>query len=243
MNFVETIDKALEEAVKKSLEGVDEFTLLFSGGLDSSLLARICMDLGFKPVLVSVYMKGSPDERVVKKSANLLGMEVVERVIFSNEIKELVSEVKLATKLNDSLNIAIGVPIYAALETSRYMGFKKAMIGQGADELFAGYHRYTKMQPHELEKVLKKDVESINIERDRALAEALNIKLLTPYLDRSFVGLVLEIPLEMKIKHGVRKYVLREVAKKRGLPGYVWDREKKAIQYSTGVDKVLRKTL
>ncbi|HDY73876.1 MAG TPA: asparagine synthase, partial [Euryarchaeota archaeon] len=61
--------------------------------------------------------------------------------------------------------------------------------------------------------------------------------------DESVVELGLQIPVSLKIKSGVRKYVLREVAKNRGLPKSIWSREKKAIQYSTGVDKRVKKII
>jgi asparagine synthase (glutamine-hydrolysing) len=45
----------------------------------------------------------------------------------------------------------------------------------------------------------------------------------------------------LKIKNGVRKYILRELARKRGLPEEICSREKKAIQYSTGINKAVKR--
>jgi asparagine synthase (glutamine-hydrolysing) len=38
----------------------------------------------------------------------------------------------------------------------------------------------------------------------------------------------------------LRKLVLRQVAKKLGIPDFVVNRPKKAVQYATGVDKALK---
>ena len=54
MNYVERLDVVLEEAVRKSVDRIDSFGVLFSGGLDSSLLAKICADIGKRPTLISV---------------------------------------------------------------------------------------------------------------------------------------------------------------------------------------------
>ncbi len=79
------------------------------------------------------------------------------------------------------------------------------------------------------------------IDRDQAIASANSLELMAPFLDPDLVEYALKIPSELKIRNGTRKFILREVARKRGLPDFIVNREKKAIQYSTGVDKVLRK--
>jgi asparagine synthase (glutamine-hydrolysing) len=243
MNYIEWLDTTLEGAVRKSIEGIDSFGVLFSGGLDSSLLAKICVDIGASPTLVSVYMGGSGDETVVKDAASFFDLEHVEKVIFEDEIERYVKLVSEAASTDDPLDISIGVPICAGLGTASWAGLDSVMCGQGADELFAGYRRYLKMDEEKLEVELKKDIETINIARDKSIADACGTKLLTPYLDESVVDLGLQIPVILKIKGGERKYILREVAKNRGLPKSIWSREKKAIQYSTGVDKVLRRSI
>ncbi|RMF91756.1 MAG: hypothetical protein D6733_00290 [Methanobacteriota archaeon] len=241
--YVEALDRALEEAVTRCTSGLDEFGLLFSGGLDSSLLAKICADLGLEPLLVLVYMEGSGDEGHIREAAGCFELERVEKVIFDDEIEGYVQLVREAAGTDNPIDISIGVPLYAGFETAAWSGMSSVMVGQGADELFAGYHRYLKLDGAELEEALKRDVETINIGRDRALAGSLGLKMLTPYLDEKVVELGLGIPADWKIRDGLRKFVLREVAKKRGLPKSIWARDKKAIQYSTGVDKVVRRVL
>ncbi len=243
MKYIDRLDTILEEAVRKSVEGFDSFGVLFSGGLDSSLLAKICLDIEASPTLVSVYMEGSRDETVAHDAASFFGLEHVEKVIFEEELKDYSERVAEAASTDDLLDISIGVPLYAGLETALWAGFDLVMCGQGADELFAGYHRYLNMDVETLKSELKKDVEAINIGRDKALAEALGIDLITPYLDEHVIDFGLKIPVDLKIRGGVRKFILRELAKKRGLPKEIWAREKKAIQYSTGVDKVLRRSI
>ncbi|MFV2041265.1 MAG: asparagine synthase-related protein [Candidatus Hydrothermarchaeales archaeon] len=120
MNYVEILDTALEGAVRKSVEGLDGFGVLFSGGLDSSLLAKICADIGAQPTLVSVYMEGSSDEYVARDAASFFDLEHVEKVIFEDEIEDYVKQVSEAASTEDFLDISIGVPLYAALETASF---------------------------------------------------------------------------------------------------------------------------
>jgi asparagine synthase (glutamine-hydrolysing) len=51
----------------------------------------------------------------------------------------------------------------------------------------------------------------------------------------------LEVPVSFKIKNGERKHILKKMANRKGLPNEITHKNKKAIQYSSGVDKTLRR--
>jgi asparagine synthase (glutamine-hydrolysing) len=211
--------------------------------LDSSLLAKICIDLGKKPTLLSVFMAESPDDNFVLDAASNFDLEHKFRKLSPNEVVELIPSVSRAIESNDLMDLSIGVPLYAAMKIASNSLISDVMAGQGADELFAGYHRYLRMSGEILGSEIDRDVRNINIKRDMMMASSLGIRLSAPYLNEKVVEIGMNIPVDLKIKGGVRKFILREVAKKRGLPKKIGSREKKAIQYSTGVDKVIRRAL
>ena len=243
MNYISTLDKKLENAVLNFAKPFDDFAILFSGGLDSSLLAKICLDTGLKPTLISVYMRGSIDAEHTKNAKKNFDTPYIEKHIDTSEVNTYTKEVVELIGGENFIDVSIGVPLYAGFKQALESGFKAVMVGQGADELFLGYHRYLRMGRDERASANRFDVENINIQRDITLAGAFGLTLIAPYFDEAVVKFGLTIPVENKIKNRVRKHVLREVAKKRGLPEIIWSREKKAIQYSTGVDKVVRKVL
>jgi asparagine synthase (glutamine-hydrolysing) len=83
-----------------------------------------------------------------------------------------------------------------------------------------------------------------NLERDWKACNAHNVELRLPFAARKVVGFALSLPLEVKLepeKDTLRKLVLRRVAKNLGLPSFIADKPKKAIQYTTGINKVLGK--
>jgi asparagine synthase (glutamine-hydrolysing) len=241
MGYLEKLDTLLEESVKSCVEPLHKFGLLYSGGLDSSLLAKICVDLGKKPALFSVYMVGSNDEKHIKNTTPFFNLPWKEQNVSAEDVKKYVPQVLASAKIKNLQDLSIGVSIYAALNAVSKDKIKSAVIGQGADELFGGYHRYLRVPQDKLDAVLRTDVESINIERDRSIANACGVELLTPFLNQNFVDYALCVPPELKIKNGVRKYILRELARKRGLPEEICSREKKAIQYSTGINKAVKR--
>jgi asparagine synthase (glutamine-hydrolysing) len=48
------LKKALFEAVAETVKDETSLAIAFSGGIDSSLLAKICKDLGLKVILLTI---------------------------------------------------------------------------------------------------------------------------------------------------------------------------------------------
>ncbi|MEE8167473.1 MAG: asparagine synthase C-terminal domain-containing protein [Candidatus Hydrothermarchaeales archaeon] len=243
MKYIVDLDSALEGAVERCTSS-QATGILFSGGLDSSLIAKIYEDLNMEATLYSVAMPGSHDFEHIRGIEEFFKFDVKLRELAHEELEGYARRVIAAIKNRDPLHVSIGIPFYAACEEAKSDGMKAILIGQGADELFAGYHRYLRMPPEELEKSLVQDLEKllqVDIKRDEAIARANELELKAPYLDEELVNMALNIPIDLKIKGDVRKFILREVAKRRGLPRGIIESKKKAVQYSTGVDKALRK--
>jgi asparagine synthase (glutamine-hydrolysing) len=95
--------------------------------------------------------------------------------------------------------------------------------------------------------MMQKDVTRLhetNLERDAKICASCGIELRLPFLTREIAELASKMPLELKMElnaNTLRKLVLRQVAEKLGLPKSVTNKPKKAIQYTTGTDKALRK--
>jgi asparagine synthase (glutamine-hydrolysing) len=70
------------------------------------------------------------------------------------------------------------------------------------------------------------------------------VELRVPFLDKDIIDIALDIPAGYKIRDSedvLRKHILRDVAKDLGVPDYIADRPKKAAQYGTGINKILKK--
>ena len=241
---VTELESALECAVEKRTRDVN-VGLLFSAGLDSSLLAWIMRGMGREKnlTLYSSGVEGCVDLEYVRRLGD--EFEVRTRIIEPEELGEYVRKVVYAIEDWDPMKVSIALPIYAACELAHEDGLKVMLSGQGADELFAGYHRYLRMDTAALEEALRRDLQRIaetNLERDDAAAMACSVELRVPYLDRGVVEVALGTPGDYKIKDGRRKHILRLLARRKGVPEFIVNRDKKAIQYATGVEKALRKT-
>ena len=125
-----------------------------------------------------------------------------------------------------------------------------AFSGQGADELFAGYFKLRKITDQEaLDRAIRKETQRallVDQKRDQAIASSLGINLKTPYLDPDFINFALKIPAEEKIIKNfegkpIDKSLLRNLGKQIGLPEAIFRRPKKSFQYSTGIQKEIKK--
>ncbi|MGH9923718.1 MAG: asparagine synthase-related protein, partial [Nitrososphaerales archaeon] len=68
-------------------------------------------------------------------------------------------------------------------------------------------------------------------------------KLLLPYAAFDLVKYVVNLPVNLKLdsKTGERKIILREVAKTLGIDDELASREKRAMQFSSGIYKIVSK--
>ncbi len=219
-------------SILKSIDIPKDSALSFSGGLDSGILAFLFQDLR----LYTVGLEGSRDVENAVELANILGREVeiipleeesvVEGIIFLKRIQPDISPMEISFEL----------PLYIVLSRVEE---KYVVTGQGADELFGGYSKYLR-EPERMRDDLKTLFEK-TLPRERRMAALLLKELITPYLNDEIVELASSIPLEMKIREGVRKWILREAAKRLGAPEELWSREKKAAQYGSGVWKMMKR--
>ena len=222
-----------------------KFGLLFSGGLDSVVLAKILKNLGSNFVCyTAATLENSPDLIYAKKAAEHLGVELKYKIVSPEEVKESLQEIVPLIEDNNVVKVGVALPIYFASQLARDDSCKVIFSGSGADELFAGYNRYKKSALDQLNKDCFSDVLKIyekNAYRDDVITMSNHLELRVPYLDKDVVEYSLRIVPELKIKDGVEKYILRKLALDLGIDEEFAMRPKKAAQYGSGFDKILGK--
>ena len=238
MILKEKILKAVEESVKD----ISEVGILFSGGVDSSLLAFICSKILKKKVfLYCAGVSGAEDLEWADKVAEFYGFDLKKHIIKEDEVKEAVKEIVKVINSNNYVKVSVALPFYFGFKLAEKDGIKTVLSGLGSEELFAGYERHVQ---GDINEECRKGIEGIyerDLSRDIPLSESFGIELRVPFLDKELVEYALEIPAELKIKDGVKKFILREAAVEIGLNREFAFRKKKAAQYGSKADRIISK--
>ncbi|KAL0209229.1 hypothetical protein RCL1_003487 [Eukaryota sp. TZLM3-RCL] len=259
--------------------------VLFSGGIDSTLVAYHCAkyisDNKLKTVLslYNVYFASdAPDKLTAIQSFNQLrkiypkiSINLISRDFSVDEVSELrnfgvkfcapkstVMDANIATSLlagfqliNEQIR-----PFQSNLNQSRDQSrdFDLVFMGQGADELFIGYHRYKSVYSKFGELALKKTaIDSLialreGISRDVRVAQNCGFFLTFPFISDLVYGFALSIPHFYHLGHTnqsksrdqsnlIGKVVIREAARLIGLDCVV-DLPKRAIQFGSRAAKL-----
>ena len=248
------LDKLLKLSVSKRVEGLDSVGVIFSGGVDSSILAMFLQDIScHKPLDITLYavgVAGSKDLEAAEYAAEYLDLPLKTQLVTEELIKEHVGEVVHAIGDDNLMKVGVGLTTYFATRMVHEDGLKVAISGQGADELFGGYNRYLKsFEEGGLEFEIREDISNmyhVNLERDDACSMLNSVELRLPFLDKKLVEYAINLPVKNKISGSgdvLRKNILRKLAFNEGLDSKIAYRPKKAAQYGTGIDKILRKKI
>ena len=230
----------------------EDYAAAFSGGLDSTLMAYAAKENELRPELITVGLKGQAELEHARRVAKELGLDITVRELLQSEIIDRLGEVVETVESTDSTLVGHSVPLFFVCEVAEEMGMGHLLVGQLSDELFAGYGRFEELAlKHRFLEARKEVLRSVlaaatnDFEPGDKLAVSHRLELQCPFAYLPLVDYALSIPISLKLRHigdgVVRKYVLRKLAASWKLPESVVNRPKKAVQYSSGVQKVLLK--
>ena len=144
------IHDALMQAVKKRINIADvPVGVLLSGGLDSSLLVALLAEAGQQDIRTfSIGFEDQPEE----KGNEFEFSDAVAKRYATNHHKFLVPNEEVLTRLPEAV-MAMAEPMFGQDAIAFYLlseqvskSVKVVQSGQGADEVFAGYFWYRRMQ-------------------------------------------------------------------------------------------------
>jgi len=245
------LEHLLVQSFNERVSDVEKISVAFSGGLDSSVLAFLAAKCHVKVQLIYVGFEDHPETHHAESVSRYLELPLQVRTLTTEDVEKVLSKVLWLIEEADILKVSVAIPFYLIAETASRIGNNVLLAGQGSDELFGGYHRYLREYASSgiwsLEDALYRDVASsyeTNFERDNKVCSFNSVELRLPFGDYDLIRFSLSLPAHLKISSPsdeLRKRVLRETARKMGLPAKVYSMRKRAIQYTTGVDKILRK--
>jgi asparagine synthase (glutamine-hydrolysing) len=230
---------AIEAALRPWREGSSALTVLFSGGLDSGVLAwELRHRAGLS--LVTVGLRGAPDLAAARSSASVLALPWAGTVLGDAELERLLAALSHELGGMAPSRAAIFLALAAAVAAAPA---GPVLCGQGADELFLGYRHFEGLDPPSAEARAQEDLERLQREdwpRSERIATSLGRELHAPFLNPGVVRAATAVPIALRLPRPEPKAYLRAWSESRGLPPEIARRPKKALQYGSGVDRWLR---
>jgi asparagine synthase (glutamine-hydrolysing) len=241
----------LERSVEERLSSLGAVAVAFSGGLDSSIIAFLSKKFCSNVTLIHVSLKNQPETEHARAVAEELNLPIRICIYDENDVSKTLPLVLRLIEEPDPIKASIGIPIYWAAEQAAKMSLHVMLAGQGSDELFAGYKRYVdslvRRGNEKTRDMIFRDIVGMhesNFERDFKICNFYGVELRIPFVTHQIIRFATDLPVGLKIQafeNTPRKLVLREAARNLGLSNEIVNRPKKAVQYSTGVTKALRR--
>lgn len=219
--------------------------ILFSGGLDSVVLATICKDLKKDFICYTSALSNvqePTDVTYAQRIAQDLGFNLKIKTISAEKIESYLTKLVPLIEDTNVVKNAVGLVMYVACECAKEDGLKVIFSGLGADDIFGGYHRQKlsdDLNTECLSNVLK--IYERDTYRDDVITMNHNIELRLPYLDTHLVQFALNLPKEYKITEKHDKYILRNIASDLGIKDEYAYRKKVAAQYGSKFNHAIKK--
>ena len=244
-NLFENIKTSISKTIK-----VKKIGIAFSGGVDSTLLSKICSDMNFDVTLLTIGFSESHDI--------LFAKHVNQFLKYPHHVLEIDPEMfsSVSLKINQTIktdNLSWNencIAFHYVSKLANSLDLDTVITANGIDELFCGYNAYREAfsggesQINEV-MIAKLDNELKMMKAVNLIASEFGVKISQPLLSEKFIKYAKTIPISEKIHNSddlYRKHIIRKLAREVNVPELSYTKRKKALQYGTKIHKTLLKT-
>jgi asparagine synthase (glutamine-hydrolysing) len=208
--------------------------MLFSGGLDTSILAALNPSLP----TYTVCLKGAGEDLFFSQEViKYLGLNGHHKIV---EPEEALTVIPRVIRILKSFDPALpnDITAYLGLKEIQRHGFRKAVTGDASDELFGGYSFMQEIE--DLASYIQKISERMSFSSSD-IGRSLDLEIIQPFLKKNIVDFALKLPVEYKIrnegaeKHG--KWILRKASEDL-LPKNIAWQSKRPLEIGSGMTKL-----
>lgn len=247
---IEAYKRALVSSMRKRTQDFDRIGIIFSGGIDSVIIAWLAKKMVREVICYTGGVEGSSDIAFARKIAKRLNLKLRVNELTHNEVEEMIPEVINTIEHTNAGQVEVAIPVYAAVKLAHEDGIKVMFSGQAADELFGGYSWYSTIVRDGggyagLRHYMNEDIQLLykeTLEREDKITMAHSIEMREPFLDLKLIRLSMKIDLRLNVK-GVSdafgKHVHRKLAQELGIPRDIAYRSKEAAQHGSGIHQVI----
>ena len=242
----------LVESMRKRVGDFKKIGIVFSGGIDSVIVAYLAKQMAPEVICYTSGIKDSSDILNSLEIAEKLDLKLEVEQMTESDVENTIPKIINIIEDDNMGQVEVAIPIYGAVKLAHEQGIRVMLTGQGADELFGGYSWYSKIvKKHGYEKIQGYLIEDLKLlyketlEREDKITMSQSIELREPFLDTNLIDTVLRIDPRLNIQNDGKNYdnlgkrVHRKLAEKIGIPKEIAYRIKEAAQHGSGVHNTL----
>jgi asparagine synthase (glutamine-hydrolysing) len=234
---------ALQDSIRVRLDTDLTVGVILSGGLDSTLTLLHVREMHPDCVAFTIGTPGSDDVSYARRVTRELGVdhEVIELAPGDIRLPDIREAIRMSelTEYGDVINAVISRLLFARVHSC---GVKVVLCGDGSDELFGGYEMYRQPDPVLRQRLFQHKLHNLGrteLQRVDRTSMGQSVEVRVPFLDLALVRLAMRLPIELKLRDGQDKWILRH-AFAGILPGYVRQRPKNPLSHSSGLHERVR---
>jgi asparagine synthase (glutamine-hydrolysing) len=234
---------ALEDSIRVRLDTDLTVGVILSGGLDSTLTLLHAREMHPDCVAFTIGTPDSEDVAYARRVTRDLGVEheVIELTPGDIRLPDVREAIRMAelTEYGDVINAVISRLLFARVHSR---GVKVVLCGDGSDELFGGYEMYRQPNPALRQRIFQHKLHNLGrteLQRVDRTSMGQGVEARVPFLDLALVRLAMRLPIELKLRDGQEKWILRH-AFADILPAYVRQRPKNPLSHSSGLHERVR---
>jgi len=239
----------MQDSIKHTVSD-KKIGVAFSGGVDSTLLAKLVKDMGYDIHLLTIGFQDSHDINFAKEVNQILSFQHSISEIDPEKFKNVSQKINQTIKTDNLSWNENSIAFYYVAELAQKNDLKTVVTANGIDELFCGYNSYREAIEKGEDEVTKMMIEKLKNEGEMMVAinqvtAEFGVRMIQPFLLPNFIEYAKKIPISEKI-HGPddiqRKHPVRELAMDYGVPEVAAQKRKKALQYGSQIHKSLLKS-
>ncbi len=242
-----TLRRAISSAVQQRVATDLPVAILLSGGIDSSIILYETLQHHKDVTAFVIGCADAPDVQSAKRFCEGFDIELVHIPFTVDDALAYIEKTIIAIETFEPNHIRAGVASYALAEQIGNRGFRVALCGEGADELFLGYPEFAAMikcgetedAVHKRQLKFLSDLHRTQLQRVDRTGMTHKLEIRTPFLDLNVLKAAFALPFHDKLRQQNEevwsdKWALREAY--RGLlPDWVVDREKCVLSEGAGL--------
>ncbi len=244
----ETLQKLISESVKEQVNTHLPLAVFLSGGIDSSVICYEANQYHSNVTAFTIGKKNSDDMMNAKRLCDDFNFKFEPVFISEEEVLNAIEETIFCIESFEPNHVRAGTLSFLLSKHVASKGYRVALCGEGADELFAGYPdlievlRTTDNDYSKLDSMLSTFIDELYLTQLRRVDRTgmrFSLEVRPLFLNSQVVAYAKSLSVQEKLvyKDGeyITKYPLRE-AYRRILPSYIVDRIKSVFSEGAGFD-------